>query len=486
MRIEMNLKAVLSAVVLSVTLCMYAGEAVLKCKVVNKGDSEIFYLKSDDGFMSSDKITPVLGADSTFVVKVKGDDIQRVSVCVSQKGSVNLYLSPGRKYELTIDPTADRNFNYGKGFSRKNTDATEAVFGIIRNYYNYAMGMPTLGLRGDTVAASVDSKLQNYSDSVARLVACADKNLQKVLNAEANLMNALFFREISAGMKNPRRGVSRQELERWDSCQLVYMSRIDHDNVFNALSSNFEQIEMMRMYEQCDRSAWRSMSADERNRATFDWIKTNLKGRPAQYMLAQVIVGDSSRGVFSPGIAELYDEFVGLYPESPMIGALDAAVRENRKANLNASAEGIRFIDADTVASIAELLGRYRGRPLMVDIWATYCAPCRASFEHAKEIQEFADANDIALLYISVDEGEDAVEKSRKLARYYDLKGDHLTISPELKMEVYSTFGNERSILFIPAVAVFDKDGKRWEGEKINGEDVRSVLGALSAVVDRK
>ena len=39
--------------------------------------------------------------------------------------------------------------------------------------------------------------------------------------------------------------------------------------------------------------------------------------------------------------------------------------------------------------------------------------------------------------------------------------------------------------VFIPAVAVFDKDGKRWEGEIINGEDVRSVLGALSAVVDR-
>ncbi len=45
-----------------------------------------------------------------------------------------------------------------------------------------------------------------------------------------------------------------------------------------------------------------------------------------------------------------------------------------------------------------------RGRPVVLDFWATWCAPCRASMPHLDRIQESHARDGLVVLGLSVDE----------------------------------------------------------------------------------
>ena len=89
--------------------------------------------------------------------------------------------------------------------------------------------------------------------------------------------------------------------------------------------------------------------------------------------------------------------------------------------------------------------------------WATWCGPCRASFAHIAPLQEYAAANDVVLLYLSIDRPEDD-EKWRKMAAHYNLKGEHVRDQEAFHQEIYATFGHQGA-LSIPRCVIFDKQG---------------------------
>lgn len=92
-----------------------------------------------------------------------------------------------------------------------------------------------------------------------------------------------------------------------------------------------------------------------------------------------------------------------------------------------------------------------------MDIWATWCGPCRASFAYVGPLQEYAAANDVVLLYLSIDRPEDD-EKWRKMAAHYNLKGEHVRGQEAFHREIYDTFGH-KGALSIPRCVIFDKQG---------------------------
>ena len=54
-------------------------------------------------------------------------------------------------------------------------------------------------------------------------------------------------------------------------------------------------------------------------------------------------------------------------------------------------------------------MAEHRGRPVVLDFWATWCAPCRASMPHLASIQERYHGDGLVVLGLSVDEGGPAV-----------------------------------------------------------------------------
>jgi thiol-disulfide isomerase/thioredoxin len=58
----------------------------------------------------------------------------------------------------------------------------------------------------------------------------------------------------------------------------------------------------------------------------------------------------------------------------------------------------------------------FRGKPVLIDFWATWCAPCVASMPHLAEI--YKEAKSKGLVLISVDQDEDAAKATDFMAKH--------------------------------------------------------------------
>lgn len=182
-----------------------------------------------------------------------------------------------------------------------------------------------------------------------------------------------------------------------------------------------------------------------------------LTGKAQEAALAQLFLEDESQQRYDPQLLPLADEFRRLYPESGWMSWVDRAVAKNRAFNETTIPADIHFPDVSSAKTIKDVIDRYKGKVIFMDIWATWCGPCRASFAHVGPLQEYAAANDVVLLYLSIDRPEDD-EKWRKMAAHYNLKGEHVRGQEAFHQEIYDTFGH-KGALSIPRCVIFDKQG---------------------------
>src|SRR5262245_50373535 len=53
-------------------------------------------------------------------------------------------------------------------------------------------------------------------------------------------------------------------------------------------------------------------------------------------------------------------------------------------------------------------LADFKGRPVVIDFWATWCKPCRAAMPHLETIQKRYEPRGLVVMGLSVDEEEPA------------------------------------------------------------------------------
>lgn len=124
---------------------------------------------------------------------------------------------------------------------------------------------------------------------------------------------------------------------------------------------------------------------------------------------------------------------------------------------LMAPAFSLRDLDGKTLR-----LADFKGRPVVLDFWATWCQPCRASMPHLNALHEKYGARGLAVMGLSVDDGGPI--RVRRFA-------DHLGVKFRLAMadeRVLDQYGPIRSI---PTTFFIDR----------RGQIVRRVVGYLDA-----
>lgn len=96
-------------------------------------------------------------------------------------------------------------------------------------------------------------------------------------------------------------------------------------------------------------------------------------------------------------------------------------------------------------------LADFRGKYVYIDMWATWCAPCRGEIPYLKALEEeFADAQ-IVFLGLSIDRDKEAWEK---MVRSGELSGVQLYLGTQSK------FQEEYKIEGIPRFILVGKDGR--------------------------
>ncbi len=94
-----------------------------------------------------------------------------------------------------------------------------------------------------------------------------------------------------------------------------------------------------------------------------------------------------------------------------------------------------------------------RGKVVLVDVWATWCGPCKKEIPFLKTLEKEMEGTDVQIVSISVDEDKDK-EKWQKMIKDENLGGMQLFASG------WSGLTQFYKIKGIPRFMVFDKKGK--------------------------
>lgn len=430
---------------------------VLEGKVSNATGKTIVYYSTVDGiFRPTQRDTLVLQPDSSYKLTVPARGNEKYTFYIyGEKSLGTVYLAPGKNV-MDIDASLENSLHVDNKLAKEN-EIVQDLAQLQNDVFNLrARRGDVFQVAQDTVASSVYRKLTDYASGIEQKITGVDPIFGKRALQDVRMQILLAFMNQYFGINYQGTEESKKEWEAVYPEMLAYADISQPENVFSeAFADVISNVAGIELYIKTNQQ---SKDQNEGKLKLFDWYKNNLQGRVQEVAMANVILEDASNESYSTGMPALFDRFKELHPSSLLMPALDEAVQKNIEFNNIEIPDDVHLLNTDSVRSFKEIADRYLGKVIFVDIWATWCSPCRQSFAHVKPLQQYAKENDIVLLYISVDRPTDA-ELWKKLAAYYDLKGEHVLINEFFKMDIYNTFGNNGA-LYLPHCAIINKKGE--------------------------
>lgn len=101
--------------------------------------------------------------------------------------------------------------------------------------------------------------------------------------------------------------------------------------------------------------------------------------------------------------------------------------------------------------SFKNILKKYKGKTLVIEVWASWCGDCVKAMPKLKELQ--SNNPDVSYLFLSADKTAD---KWKAGIEKHELKGDHFMMNDGMK----GVFGKAIDLDWIPRYIIVDKTGK--------------------------
>lgn len=173
-------------------------------------------------------------------------------------------------------------------------------------------------------------------------------------------------------------------------------------------------------------------------------------------------------------LGDRFDWFKSTFPESAYTPRLQQAYNKWLKLAKGNPAPDYTGLTPD---SISRSLADYKGKVVYVDVWATWCGPCRAEFPNSKILKnEYKDEEDLVFMYVSIDSDKPAWKKY--LTNDPEFTGEHLFVDGAWNSEICKAY----NIMAIPRYLLIDKDGKIADSNAprpSSGEVIRNAINAL-------
>lgn len=402
-------------------------------------------------WLFSTKDTVAINSLGNFKISLDTDIPSLVSLFVPKMGGV-LLVEPGKDYHVQVDLE-----------SQKPTFRVLGATDTLQDLYN-SFDLPEMGYGSSPLIKSI------IGDSVPEQI--STKLDSAFLRDKALFDGLLEDHLISKGAHNL--AVADRRCYYYGMGALVCNMQL-YDNpdterpLFNYLSSLYDTLPVTSVdylrspwaypylksyisYKEMESGTFDPIKQQERydqgspHRYHIDQAKKYLHGKPLKYYFAAYLVDNGYNNKDnSEELITLYEDFKRTYPNSeyilyitPEINPIIAFRKKLAKDSMNPK---VRFVeDFEDVNTFNDLVAPFKGKKLFVDIWGTWCAPCKQEFEHKPALDSLLNTYAIEALYIC--EGRSSKEKTwKEMINFYDLEGHHVFTNKKLLANILDTFG---------------------------------------------
>lgn len=193
----------------------------------------------------------------------------------------------------------------------------------------------------------------------------------------------------------------------------------------------------------------------------YNVINEYENSKIAEIVTANFLMNTTKQNNFEKSLIKVFKNFKERYPTSPYTKYLSPEIQkvedyhEKISGNL---ADNIQFIDGKDVATMTALLNILKGDKYYVDVWATWCAPCKREFKFNEDLDVLLKANGYKKLYISLDKPE-VENKWKDDIKYYNLSGLHMLASLDFFQNFEQNYSLVKGYLSIPQYLIIDENG---------------------------
>lgn len=217
-------------------------------------------------------------------------------------------------------------------------------------------------------------------------------------------------------------------------------------------------------------------------RETLQRIQNNLQEPVAEYVEAGILYTELSLEKNYGDLIKMTNDFKRRYPRSiyfiymePMLEKADAYYN---KVKGDFTSEQKLIPDYARINSFKELMSLFKGKPVFIEFWATWCITCKDQFDHEKSLHQYLQSKNVEHLFISLDHQVET-DEWKELIKYYDLKGSHIRANPSLIKDLTKIFWNGKAYA-LPLYVAISASGNIVEEDALRPADKKRLYQQLN------
>jgi len=192
--------------------------------------------------------------------------------------------------------------------------------------------------------------------------------------------------------------------------------------------------------------------------------KKYLSGKALEFFQASHIYFICFQNRYDKELISLFEQFEKDYPKSEyskyIKPRIDEIINYHRIIEQPFDKDMVFIDNYETFNTLKDAIKPLAGKKIYIDVWATWCVPCKREFANNEALKKILGEKDIQQLYISIDRDDDD-QQWKDLIKYYHLTGTHIRANKEFNinlMKMFSKNAKDPSIA-IPWYILIDEHG---------------------------